>query len=766
MVPAAPVRPALRPIAAWLFVGFGLTVGLAQVGLRDSVVDFLPLVVMGLAAAAAVTTGVVLNRPVARAPWVLIAFACIVFVVGGALRQLLAGTAMAPVADAATFAGYAASLVAFVMLLRSRHAHRRAHELIDGAIVLVSASVVGAALLTVPTIAHLGLSTYSVVLSAYPVVDAVMVFVIILLSWTSACRVLAFQALGLAALAMLVGDIGYATVAARGSVLGIPLFDLCFVVAFTLLGAAALHPSMRSLSTIRQAPVAAWSRPRLMILAPMLLLPTAVTVSGVRAGVLLGGVGSGVVTALLLIRAVTAVRDQTRAEQGLSYQTTHDSLTGLTNRARLVRMLDSLLARAYGGGDQVDVLFLDLDRFKSVNDTSGYLFGDEVLAATARRLEAVSLPTDVLARIGGGFVVVRYVGHQGGHTGEVLAADILAALRQPLVAGSSLVTTGSIGLASFSGLAGSSPDADPLGRASAESLLRDAQTAMYRAKDAGRDRCVVFDPSMHESVRRRAETEQALRRAVAGGELRLHYQPVVNLETGAVLGSEALVRWERPGLGVVPPDDFIPLAEETGLIVEIGAWVLSEALRQVALWRETRRANGLPDLRMAVNISGRQLHDGSLVEQVRAGLALHDVPSRLLVLEVTETAMMADREVAVGILRQLSALGVEIAVDDFGTGYSSLGHLRQFPVAKVKIDRSFVAGIEDAADDAEVVRAVVAMSLAMGLDVIAEGIETDGQRRLLLGLGVRKGQGWLFGRPALAADCTFVHPVGSLSAPS
>jgi EAL domain-containing protein (putative c-di-GMP-specific phosphodiesterase class I) len=281
---------------------------------------------------------------------------------------------------------------------------------------------------------------------------------------------------------------------------------------------------------------------------------------------------------------------------------------------------------------------------------------------------------------------------------------------------------------------------------------------MYRAKAAGRSRCMVFDPSMHDSVRQRVETELALRYALARDELLLHYQPIVSVQTGEVVGAEALLRWAHPSLGLVSPLDFIPIAEETGLIVEIGEWVVSEAVRQAARWRDQRAGSGLPALWVAVNVSARQLRDPSLVDHVEAELLRLNLPASLLVLEITESAMMSDEDVAATLLHRLRDLGLTLAVDDFGTGYSSLGHLRRFPVSKVKIDRAFVAGIEHDADDAEIVRAVVAMSLAMRLDVVAEGIETEGQRVLLQQLGVQLGQGWHFGRPMPAEDCTFVLP--------
>ncbi len=750
--PAASLAP--RAAAAWLFGALGLAMVVAAVGLRHGDLAALPVAVMGAGAAVAAALGRVRNRPQVGYPWVLFSVACVAFIVGAVLRQALSGHPLAPVADVATMSGYAATTAAFIGLLRCRQSSDRVHhELIDGAIVLVSVSAAALVFFTLPTARVVGYSVTAVVQGAYPVVDGVMIFVAILLSWTSARRVTSFWLLGLSVVFILVGDIGYAFIGTKGETVGSPLLDLPFAVAFTLFGAAALHPSMRALSAVQQRPVPAWSRARIGLLVPVLLVPPVVGVAGDEAAdVWIGAVAGAVVTLLLLVRAVTAVQANARAQEGLRYQATHDQLTRLVNRPRLLEVVDGLLARAEPAGDRVDVLFLDIDAFKLVNDTWGHQVGDRVLRLAAQRLLTLTCPEDTVARIGGDeFVIARYVGNGSAVTGERLAADIIEAFRVPLPGEDSLVTTASIGLA------GSGREAESRGPASAESLLRDADTAMYRAKSAGRNRAMVFDPAMHDSVRHRVETELALRYALDRGELLLHYQPVVSVQTGEVVGAEALLRWAHPGLGLVSPLDFIPIAEETGLIVEIGEWVVSEALRQAARWRAQRAAAGERDMWVAVNVSARQLRDPSLVEHVEAELARHGVPAELLVLEITESAMMADEDVAATLLHRLRALGLSLAVDDFGTGYSSLGHLRRFPVSKVKIDRAFVSGIEQDADDAEIVRAVVAMSLAMHLDVVAEGIETEGQRDLLQQLGVQYGQGWLFGRPLPAEDCDFAR---------
>ncbi len=752
------VRPALTPRVAWVHCGLGASMAAALVLLRSTELAAIPVAIVGLTTAVATVVGRVRNRPAVSRPWTLLAASCVLFVAAAVLRPTLAGTVLSPLTDAVTLAGYGALLGGLIGLLRTRHSTSRAtHELIDGAVVLVSVGALAVDALTLPTVRDNGLTVDVVLLGVYPVIDTIIVFVVLLLSWTSANRVLSFGLLGLALVSLLVGDVGYALLGTQGLTVGSPLLDLPFVVAFTFLGAAALHPSMRKLSAIQQRPVPAWSRGRLGLLVPMMLIPAVVALGGhgssPSSSVWVGTVSGALVTLLFVLRAVTAVRDHTRAEQGLRHQATHDPLTHLANRPQLIATVDGLLDVADREGGHVDLLFLDLDAFKLVNDTWGHVVGDRVLCLAATRLRELSKSPDVVARIGGDeFVVACYVSADRYGCGESAAAEIVTMFRRPWPDEASLVTTVSVGLSSSRRAQGSAD------RPTAESLLRDADTAMYRSKGAGRDQYTVFDASMHDSVRARVEIELALRTALERHELSLHYQPIVSLVSGDVVGAEALLRWTHPRLGQISPLDFIPVAEETGLIVEIGEWVVSEGLRQLARWRTMRAEAGLPDLWLAVNVSARQLRDATLVEHVRTELSRHHVPPELLVMELTETAIMADEVLAEALLHQLRTLGVVLAVDDFGTGYSSLGHLRRFPVSKVKIDREFVAGIESSPDDAEIVRAVVAMSLAMHLDVVAEGIETEGQRDLLAAQGIQQGQGWLFGRPVPADECSFVLP--------
>jgi diguanylate cyclase (GGDEF)-like protein len=725
---------------------------LGLIAFRDTSFAPLPMSLTGVGTAVALLVGRARNHPSYRRPWTFFAGASGLFLVGAVLRQVLKGTEAAPLADVATLTGYGLTLAAFIAILHGRQNVRGGlHELVDGVIVLAATASLAIAVFTLPTATHGQLSVFALVQGVYPVIDMLVLFVVVLLSWTASKPVPAYWFLVAATTCMLVGDIGYAYIGTQGRLVGSPLMDLPFIFGFAGLGAAALHPSMTLLTEAQPRPVQAWSSGRLTILVGALLLPPAVVVgwsdsAGAR---WVGAIGGVVVTMLLLLRAVGAVRGYARSQEGLRQQATRDALTGLANRPHLVDCVDALIGRAERDGGHVDLLFLDIDGFKLVNDSWGHHVGDRVLDATARRLSELADSSDLLARIGGDeFVLARFVGPDGGNDGERLAAGVIDGFRRPMsVSDSNLVTTVSIGLAR----SGSN--------STAEGLLRDADTAMYRAKDAGRNRCVVFHSSMRDSVRARVETELALRYALDRHQFLLHYQPIVSLADGEVRGTEALIRWAHPGKGMISPLEFIPVAEETGLIVEIGAWVITEAVRQLAAWRREDDRHAGSELWMSVNVSARQMQDPALLGHVRSELARFGVPPHLLVLELTESAMMADPQSSAVLLNQLRALGVSLAVDDFGTGYSSLSHLRRFPVSKVKIDRSFVAGIEHDPDDEEIVRAVVAMSLAMGLEVVAEGIETSGQHLLLARLGVQLGQGWQFGRPAAAEDCRFVGAV-------
>ena len=437
-----------------------------------------------------------------------------------------------------------------------------------------------------------------------------------------------------------------------------------------------------------------------------------------------------------LHRAEESETRRAAAEADLRFLAHHDPLTGLLNRAGLVAHVGDLGAPGTCAG--LTALFIDLDGFKAVNDSLGHAAGDELLVVVARRLRDAVRDSAVLARPAGDeFVLLEALADPGDV--EPLAERLLAVLSAPVVVhGVEVVVSGSIGAA-----VGHGPG-DAL-----EDLLRRADLAMYRAKARGRNRWEWHDPSVVDPAVGRLQLLGDLRRGVGAGELRLHYQPRVEVRTGVLAGVEALVRWEHPTRGLLPPSEFIEVAEESGLIRTLGAWILDEAVGQAVRWQ--REDPDAAPVEMAVNLSARQLADPALVDVVTGALARHRLDPSLLVLEITETALMGDPEAALGALTALRALGVGLAVDDFGTGYSSLTYLKQFPIDELKIDRSFVAGLGSDPGDTAIVASCIQLARALGLRAVAEGVETETQRLALVDLGCDLGQGYHYARP-LTAD--------------
>jgi diguanylate cyclase (GGDEF)-like protein/PAS domain S-box-containing protein len=423
-------------------------------------------------------------------------------------------------------------------------------------------------------------------------------------------------------------------------------------------------------------------------------------------------------------------------EEQLARQALHDPLTGLPNRALFTDRLTQALARATRLGSDVIVVFLDVDRFKLVNDSLGHDAGDQVLRELGERLRRVLRPSDTVARLGGDEFVALCEDVAG--EPDVIAMRVEDALRPPFeVADGEVFVTASIGVTRA---------ADPAA-VDAETMLRDADAAMYRAKQRGRARFEVFDERMRVLGLDHLETENELRRAIDRGELLVHYQPLVSLDEGRVIGVEALVRWRHPRRGMLLPAEFVPLAEDAGLIVPLGEWVLGEACSQIARWRE-ERPGWAPTL--WVNLSARQLNHLGLVETIERALAEHGVEEGAFGLEITESVLMEEPEATAVTLRVLADMGVAIAIDDFGTGYSSLSHLKQFPVHTLKVDQSFVDGLGREPEDSAIVTAQVSMAQALGIKVVAEGVENVTQLEALRRLRCDHAQGYLFA-PALPA---------------
>ncbi len=441
--------------------------------------------------------------------------------------------------------------------------------------------------------------------------------------------------------------------------------------------------------------------------------------------------------------------ERIRAREQLAHQATHDALTGLANRTLFRDRLEFALARAERHGSFAALLFLDLDRFKDVNDTLGHGAGDALLRDVSTRLQAALRATDTVARFGDGFTLARFGGDEFVVLCEDLAAEgdavrvaerVQQALLSPFtLKGKEYVVTASIGIALAS--------AD---HREVEDLLRDADIAMYRAKERGAGNWEIFDEQIRIRALKRVGIEQALRQALRAGELRLHYQPIVTLDGGHLQAVEALVRWQHPERGLLPPGEFIPIAEESALILQIGAWTLQEACEQASRWRA--RFGDRAPLPVSVNVSAAQLAQPQLPEIIRQVLAETGLSGGDLAIEVTETALIEDSSVPAASLSELRSLGVKILLDDFGTGYSSLSHLQAFPIDAIKIDRSFVKHLGAGGDDRTMVRAIGAMASALELDVVAEGVETAEQAAETQALGCGFAQGYYFARPAPAGD--------------
>jgi diguanylate cyclase (GGDEF)-like protein len=452
----------------------------------------------------------------------------------------------------------------------------------------------------------------------------------------------------------------------------------------------------------------------------------------------------------LAAQAATAIANA-RLLDRIRHQALHDALTGLPNRALILDRVERMLARTRRHHHRACALFLDLDGFKEINDTLGHAAGDQLLRAVAARLSATMRGSDSVGRLGGDEFIVLAETEAGDVDPELVAERILAVLQEPFqVAGTTVTVSASIGIASG--------DEDT----TAGEMLRDADIALYQAKAAGKNRAVVFQPEMHAAVRDHRQLDSDVREALGRGELFLVYQPICDLATGRVTGVEALLRWRHPERGVVGPDVFIPLLEESGQIVEVGAWVLRRACRDV----QALRAQG-HDLDVAVNVSGRQLDRDGFVRVVEQALAETGLDAGALVVEITETLIMRDPEATAGRLHRIRDLGVRIAIDDFGTGYSSLALLRRFPVDSLKIDRSFIAAIRDSNEAEALVHMLVQLGKTLGLETVAEGIEGDDQLARLQREDCDSGQGFLIARPLeLGALTEFLGRSVPLPAPT
>jgi diguanylate cyclase (GGDEF)-like protein len=716
--------------------------------------------VVGLTAVIGGIIGIRRHRPDPAWPWWVLVTALCFFMVGaasrftlGSLGDLSASRPLLP--EVLTVPGYllvGLSVTALVNL-RSRGSEAGFETMLDAFAVSLASFALAWSFLIAPAVADASSPlTVRLMLAVYPALSVFIVAVLARSMMTDRSRSMATRYQLLAMGSLLVGDVLYMLME-LGKLHQTALADVPYVLAYGAFAAHALHPSMTDLArpAVRsQTEPSSAGRSRLAVVALGILTPVLVLLGRTSQSTADKVVLSAVLILLALTatwRVARAVRVDARSRQRLAHQASHDRLTGLPNQV-LVR--DVLGARS--PDHQFAVLFVDVDRFKLVNDSYGHSVGDELLVEAGRRLAKAVGDLGIVARIGGDeFLVVANLADSVQRAVDVGERVRTSFLRSFLLSAGEIYTSVSIGIA----MSGPGP-------ADAEGLIRDADTAMYVAKARGRDNVVVFDASMRDEASERLALEQDLRQAIVAQQFELWYQPIVRYPDGMITSVEALIRWHHPERGLVMPDNFIRVAEEGGLIVEIGRWVIEEACRALARWRA--EIPGADLLHTTVNVSARQLRDPMLATTIVNALARTGLPPSAICLELTESLLVEDPIASARVLDDLHAIGIRLAIDDFGTGYSALAHLKRFTVDVVKIDRSFVSGLDEVdSSDESLIAAIVAMSGALGISTVAEGVETEAQEAKLLELGCDFGQGYRYQRPTPEPDIVGVLAAAAIT---
>ncbi|MEV0895701.1 bifunctional diguanylate cyclase/phosphodiesterase [Actinoplanes sp. NPDC049802] len=704
-----------------------------------------------------------------RRPWLLILAALCVSLVGELSRLLVrlaepaAHTVLSVFPTAMLLPSYLLLGAGVLDLLRRSRATDDDPARVDTVLIAVGSALLVWSLWIEPWIAGPDPRWQSLLAAMMPLIAALLftcAMPMLLLGRTGAPALWLFVTSGVALVAanMLLAVRGWFAPGPGG--LSLNAVGAGMLLAFFAIAACVLHPTV----VVLGQPVQARSRllhiGRTAMITATLCVPSVLSVAAPPRGQTFALVRATLSLALIgvvVARVVRANNSRARAEQEARWRAQHDQLTRLPNREMLAAALTRWTART-AVENRVSVLLLDLDRFKMINDHWGHEAGDELLRGVAARITAATRAEDLVCRVGGDEFAVALTAPAGEPMAERLAGRLLVVLAEPLP-----LSVGTVGVTASIGIAHSDSSSGVV------ELLRDADTAMYRAKDSGGNRHASFDPRLRELLQRRVTVEHAFRGALDQGQLAVHYQPLVDLKTERVEGFEALMRWTHPELGPMSPVEFIPVAEDTGMIVAAGAWLLEQAAAQAREWRTGHPER--PPVHVSVNLAVRQLREPGLAGHVGQILDRTGLPAEGLWLEVTESNFMEDPDTCLRTLHDLEALGITLCIDDFGTGYSSLSYLQRLPVAIVKIDRAFVADVGEGGTNESIVRAVLAMSHALGHRVVAEGVETTVQRDWLRANGCDFGQGWLYGKPLPAAEQTAaltrpapadsVHPLSS-----
>jgi diguanylate cyclase (GGDEF)-like protein len=764
----------------WLtyLIGGGLVMIVNFTVLAGSIYQQLNYELVSISAVAAIIIGIRINRPSQAHIWYAFALGQAMWVVGDSIFNYY-GTFLhqAPpfpsVADVLYIGAYPVFILALLGLVRSRLAGKDTGSLVDATMIATGAGLLSWVFLIKPLLGDASLSLLqqgtSIVL---PVMDILLLALIARLLVLPGARPRSFVLVSMGLMAGFTGFTLRALTALTGGSQHTTGVLIAWLVSLLLWGAASLHPSMVQL-THKAAPLHGrefgWWRLALLVVAS-LVAPTVLAVQTLLDQEVDGLVIAGASALLFLLvigrmagliregrAAVTeldaqskklrgGIEARTQLELQLRHQALHDSLTGLANRAMFTERVGQALSAPAHLGSGVATLSLDLDEFKTVNDTLGHEAGDELLKQISKRITGYLRPPDLLARLDGDEFAILLTGMNDASDAISVADGLVEIMQLPFAQQGDVVTVNaSVGVARAN-------DGDV-----AENLVRNADAAMYTAKRNGKNQRVVYIPEMHSIVRDRTELKSALVRALTEGELRLAYQPIVDIQSGKVHGAEALVRWEHPKRGLIPPSEFLPYAEESGLIVDIDRWVVMGACIQVAKWKRDLPPGS--NLGISVNFSGRTVQDSDIVPWVESCLQASGLEPSDLLIEITESVLVSDVDTAVRRMNELKGLGVRLAVDDFGTGYSSLNYVKLFPLDFLKVDKAFVDGVTQGPEESALARAILGLAEALGLETISEGIEDWAQASELSRLGSRFGQGYVYSPPVGA--CSMEHLIRS-----